>query len=66
LPPIDWKRIFGKDHNIAENKILRTHASVQNGMSAFNNFSLSKLHDSTLGIYTLAKIGSVTYNKGTR
>lgn len=75
LPKADWKKIFGKEHDTAENKIVRAYAYVQNDMSAFvniidsfNDFLLSKLylHDTTLGTYNLGKIGAVTNNKGTR
>ncbi|WP_298845402.1 RNA-directed DNA polymerase [Clostridium sp.] len=74
LPCTDWKKIFGKDHDLAENKIVRTQAYVQNDMSAFvnitdvfNDFLLSKLfvHDTTLGGYKLGNIGG-SLNKGTR
>lgn len=71
----DWKKIFEKDHDAAENKITRAYAYVQNDMSAFvnimdsfNDFLLHRLylHDINLGSYQLGKIGSVTNNKGTK
>lgn len=68
FPNFNWKKVFGKDHNEAENKIVRAHGYAQNDMSAFvnmmdvfNDLLLSKLfkHDISIGNYNLGKIGGV-------
>lgn len=68
----NWKTFFNKNHDAAENKIIhayaysRTDASAfVNIMDVFNDFVLDSLyhHNSSLGIYTLGKIGSVLDSK---
>ncbi|KUO59704.1 MAG: hypothetical protein APF84_13685 [Gracilibacter sp. BRH_c7a] len=68
LPKADWKKVFGKIHREAENKIVRANAYVRNDMSAFvnvmdvfNDLLLECLysHNSGLGKYNLGNMGSV-------
>lgn len=75
LDTFDWKKFFGKQHNEAENKIIRAQAYVQNDMTAFvnifdvfNDFSLNALyeHDPSLGHYQLGNIGGIVSNKNTK
>jgi len=75
LPKYNWKKFFGKEHNEAENKIIRAQGYVQNDVTAlinildvFNDFLLKALfeHDCSLGTYQLGNIGGLLFNKNTK
>lgn len=74
IKQLNWKKVFGKEHNAAENKILRAKTYATTDMSAFvnivdtfNDMLLQKvfLVDGSIGVYQLGNIGGLLYNSGT-
>lgn len=68
IPQIHWRRVFGPDYARAERQAqwcraysLTDMTAFVNALDVFNEWLLSRLyqHDTSLGKYTLGKIGSV-------
>lgn len=71
---IKWKKVFGKEHRAAENKMIRAKTYATTDISAFvnivdtfNDMLLQKvfLKDKGIGQYQLGNIGGAVYNDGT-
>lgn len=67
-PDVNWRKVFGREYAKAERQAIWCRAYSLTDMSAFvnaldvfNEWLLSRLyqHDTSLGTYTLGKIGSV-------
>jgi Reverse transcriptase (RNA-dependent DNA polymerase) len=67
-PDVNWRTVFGREYAKAERQALWCRAysltdmtAFVNALDVFNEWLLSRLyqHDTSLGTYTLGKIGSV-------
>lgn len=67
-PDVNWRSVFGREYAKAERQALWCRAysltdmtAFVNALDVFNEWLLSRLyqHDTSLGTYTLGKIGSV-------